>query len=79
MPGRVSNTSVLSKCVLLSLEFSKVHMKFVMADEGCETNKGPIWKNLELNPVRKEEVLKDLKPKTTMVRCVHLEIGVWQQ
>lgn len=36
-------------------------------------NKGQILKDLELNPVRNEEPLKDPKIKTNMVRSVFLE------
>lgn len=50
-------------------------MKFIMAGEVCEKNqtnnnkknKGQILKDLELNPVRNEELLKDRKSKTNQV------------
>lgn len=40
--------------------------------------KAQILKEIELNLVKNEELLKDHKPKTNMVRSVLLEI-VWQQ
>lgn len=40
--------------------------------------KAQILKEIELNLIKNEELLKDHKPKTNMVRPVLLEI-VWQQ
>lgn len=56
-------------------------MKFIKAGEGCERKKkkkAQILKEIELNLVKNEELLKDHKPKTNMVRSVLLEV-VWQQ